>query len=83
MRQTYKFNLDDRHVNGQTDGRTTTTTAHPLGYIMLFIGYLHVRKEAYRIRFHNLTVCPFGRRSVLSLNRSPFAPVQIYENITK
>ena len=38
-RQTHTFNLDDRNVNGQTDGQTTTTPVHALGYIMLFIGY--------------------------------------------
>ena len=38
-KQTHTFNLDDRHVNGQTDGQTATTPAHASGYIMLFIGY--------------------------------------------
>ena len=37
--QTHTFNLDDGHLNGQTDGQTVTTPAHALGYIMLFIGY--------------------------------------------
>ena len=27
-RQTHTFNLDDRHVNGQTDEQTTTAPAH-------------------------------------------------------
>ena len=38
-RQTHTFNLDDGHVNGQTDRQTATSPAHALGYIMLFIGY--------------------------------------------
>ena len=38
-RQKHTFNLDDGHLNGQTDGQTATTAAHALGYIMLFIGY--------------------------------------------
>ena len=38
-RQTHTFNPDDGHLNEQTDGQTATTTAHALGYIMLFIGY--------------------------------------------
>ena len=38
-RQTHTFNLDDGHLNGQTDGQTATSPAHALGYIMLFIGY--------------------------------------------
>ena len=37
--QMHTFNLDDVHLNGQTDGQTATTPAHALGYIMLFIGY--------------------------------------------
>ena len=38
-RQTHTFNLDNGHLNGQTDRQTATTQAHALGYIMLFIGY--------------------------------------------
>ena len=38
-RQMHTFNLDDRYVNGQTDGQTATTPAHTSGYIMLFVGY--------------------------------------------
>ena len=38
-RQMHTFNLDDGHLNGQTDGQTTTTQANALGYTMLFFGY--------------------------------------------
>ena len=38
-RQTHTFNLDDGHLNGQTDGQTATTQANAFGYIMLFFGY--------------------------------------------
>ena len=63
-RQTHTFNLNEGHFNGQTDGQTATTQANALGYIMLFFGSLS----------------SFGRQSVLSLNRSHFAPVQLKEN---
>ena len=39
-RQTHTFNLDDGHLNEQTDGQTATAPSHALGYIMLFIGYI-------------------------------------------
>ena len=35
----HTFNLDDGHLNGQTDGQTATTPTYALGYILLFIGY--------------------------------------------
>ena len=38
-RQMHTFNLDDGHLNGQTDGQTATTPTYALGYILLFIGY--------------------------------------------
>ena len=35
-RQTHTFHLDERHVNGQTDERTTTAPAHALAMIRLY-----------------------------------------------
>ena len=56
-RQTHTFNLDDKHVIGQTDRQTAITTAHASVYIIYSLDILHVRKEAYGICFHNWTVC--------------------------